>query len=69
MKATNHVYLLISFIEELKDVAMVQNWIDGARKYDPENQRVQMNLDRQQIELDNRKAHIHEAMFEISSSN
>lgn len=65
----NHVHLILSFVAELKDLMMVQLWIQGARALHPNNQHLQLLLDRKQAEVEARQDEIHDQMFEISRSN
>jgi hypothetical protein len=65
----NHIHLMWGYFDELKDIAMAQRLIDIARGVNPSNQELQLALDRKQTELNARKDHIHELMFEISRNN
>ena len=47
----------------------VQGWINHARVAAPTNQRVQLNLDRKQSEIDQRRELIAFMMVDISSRN
>jgi hypothetical protein len=66
---TNHISLIMTFVNELKDLALIQMWIDGARITNPTNQHLQLLLDRKQAALVERKDEITDQMFEISRSN
>lgn len=48
---------------------MVQEWINHARVCAPTNQRVQLNLDRHQAEVDRKRELIALTMLDISSRN
>ncbi len=65
----NHIFLIMNYYESLLDLALVQSWIDSSRVAVPNNQVVQLELDRRQAFIDQRKAEIHNAMFEISRNN
>lgn len=65
----NHLLLLRAFYEELKDIYIELRWIKTARVMAPNNQNVQLNLDRKQTELELKKAQIQDAMFDICISN
>lgn len=56
-------------MNRLMDLAMVQHWIDEARKASPDNKVVQIALDRRQSDINAQKAKITDEMFEISRSN
>ena len=47
----------------------IQSWINHARLAAPTNQRVQLNLDRKQTEIDERRELIAFMMVDISSRN
>lgn len=67
--ATNHIHLVMGFIQELMDLAMAQQLIDIGRREHATNQFVQLTLDRQQTLLLEKKSKIEDEMFEISRSN
>jgi hypothetical protein len=55
--------------DQLLDLAMVQAWIDLARNRVPLNQKLQLEMDRRQSEVDRRRALIAKTMRDISSRN
>ena len=65
----NHIFLLWNLTNELRDLIMVQMWIDAAREGHPTNQRIQLALDRRQDELNVRMDEIHNLMFDVSQNN
>lgn len=60
---------LIELNAQSRDLDMVQSWINEARVSSPENQRIQLSLDRQQDDLDAKRALIRLVMLDISSRN
>lgn len=66
---TDPIDTLILLTDEISDLDMVQSWIDGARVAAPANQYVQLELDRQQTELNRKRWLIQLAMIDISSRN
>ena len=65
----NHLLLLRAFYKELKDIYIELWWIKNARVVAPNNQHVQLSLDRKQTELELKKNQIQDAMFDICISN
>lgn len=66
---TNHIHLIMRYTSQLMDLAMAQSWIDGVRKAAPNNQEIQLNMDRQQDVVVSKQERLHNEMFEISRSN
>lgn len=65
----NHFSLLMGYLDELKDLAMVESWIDHARVVAATNEHVQAVLDLREAHIRARKNEIYDAMFEISRNN
>lgn len=65
----NHISLVVSYIDQLMALAMIQNWIDTSREAHSDNQKVQLEMDRQQAEVIERKTKLQDEMFEISRRN
>jgi hypothetical protein len=51
------------------DLDMVQSWINGARVASAANQDVQLELDRQQLAIDQKRVFLELRMLDISSRN
>lgn len=66
---TNHIHLIMRYTSQLMDLAMAQSWIDGVRQAAPNNQELQLNMDRQQDVVVSKQERLHNEMFEISRSN
>ena len=66
---TDPIDTLMQFTDALSDLDMVQDWINDARTATPTNQRVQLELDRQQTEIDRKRQLIQLMMLDISSRN
>lgn len=65
----NHYALLYRYVDIIRDMEMLQSWIDAARVACAANQHVQLELDRTQSELDERRTKTEAAMYAIASSN
>jgi hypothetical protein len=61
--------VLFGFISQLRDLDLVQEWIDEVRIMVPTDQLTQLHMDRRQDELDAKREQINLTMFEISSMN
>ena len=66
---TDPLTTLIQLTDEIRDLDMVQSWIDNARTAAPANQHVQLELDRQQTNVNRKRELIQLMMFDISSRN
>lgn len=66
---TNHISLMVGYTNQLRDLAMIQNWIDAAREGATDNQVLQSALEHRQTELIIKQAKIEDEMFEIYSNN
>jgi|1186.fasta_scaffold20210_3 hypothetical protein len=66
---TDPITTLFRLDDQLLDLAMVQAWIDLARNRVPLNQKLQLEMDRRQSEVDRRRALIAKTMRDISSRN
>lgn len=66
---TDHITLVESYIDELMDLARIQNMISAARQSAANNQYVQLELDREQTKLLAMKIKLQDEMFEIARSN
>lgn len=65
----SHLTDLVTLTSAIKDLDMVQSWIDHARVAAPTNQHVQQQLDLRQAEVDAKRIRIQAAMTYISSQN
>lgn len=65
----SHVNTFLRFNETLLGLEEVQDWIDHARFVASTNQVVQLELDRKQTELNDRRELIKALMFDIASQN
>jgi hypothetical protein len=61
--------VLFGFISQLRDLDLVQEWIQEVRIMVPTDQLTQLHMDRRQEELDAKREQIKLTMFEISSMN
>lgn len=61
--------MLFALTDEILELDTVQDWIDNARLAAQTNQVVQLNLDRQQREVDRRRAFIAVMMADIRNRN
>jgi len=66
---TDPITTLIELNHESLHLDMIQSWIDGAREAAPTNQRVQLELDRQQASVDNKRFMIGAIMASIRNNN
>lgn len=66
---TDPIHTLFALTDDIQDLNMIQVWIDDARTAAPTNQRVQLELDRRQDEVDRKRQLIAILMFDISSRN
>lgn len=60
---------LIELTDKLLDLDMIQDWIDNARIFTPDNKRVQLELDSRQDEVNRKRELIKMIMLDISSRN
>jgi hypothetical protein len=60
---------LLVLVNQLHDLDMVEEWIDEIRIASPTDQEMQLNMDRQQVEVDQKRTQIDRAMLGISSQN
>jgi hypothetical protein len=60
---------LLVLVNQLHDLDMVEEWIDEIRITSPTDQEMQLNMDRQQVEVDQKRTQIDRAMLGISSQN
>lgn len=60
---------LFMFNDAIQDLDMAQSWIDSARVAHADNQEVQLQLDRRQTLVNDRRAKIELAKLHIASSN
>jgi hypothetical protein len=65
----NPITTLAQLNEITLELDQVQSWVDHARFAAPTNQRVQLNLDREQTEIDRKRELIELAMIDIASRN
>lgn len=65
----NHIALILTLIEELKDLAMLQRWIEGTRVTTPMSAIVRGVLQAKEANIRRRQDEIHDLMFEIRRSN
>ena len=65
----NPITTLAQLNEITLDLNVEQGWIDHARNAAPRNQIVQLELDRQQTEINARREMVELAMFDISNRN
>lgn len=65
----NHIFLMLDYIEKLKDLTMIQRWIELSKKDHVGDQRVLAVLERKSTELTLEKIKLQDEMFEISRSN
>jgi hypothetical protein len=65
----DHLTTLFQYVDEIEELDRVQGWINEAREAAPTNQVVQLNLDRQQSELDRRRAFVALMMADIRNRN
>lgn len=65
----NHIFLMLDYIERLKDLAMLQRWIELSKKETAGNQKVLAVLERKSRELVLEKIKLQDEMFEIARSN
>lgn len=66
---TDPITTLIQLNDATRNLDMVQSWIDGARVAALANQYVQLELDRQQADVDRKRKLIQLTMLDISSRN
>lgn len=66
---TDPISTLIQLNEVTRNLDMVQSWVDAARVAATTNQVVQLELDRQQTDIDRKRELIQLAMLDISSRN
>lgn len=66
---THPLAVLMELNSVSRDLDMVQAWIDGARVVSATNQTVQLELDRQQTAIDQKRVYIELKMFDISCRN
>lgn len=60
---------LLMLINQIRDLDMVQEWINEARASSPTDQLMQLHMDRRQEELDKKLTTIKLTMLDISSRN
>jgi hypothetical protein len=60
---------LLLLNQQLLDLDLAQRMIDSGRKTWPRHQRVQLELDREQADLDAKRHHILMIQYMIASSN
>lgn len=60
---------LFMLTDKIRNLDMVQEWIDEARIDSSTNQYMQLTLDRQQVEVDAKREMIAETMFQIANRN
>lgn len=65
----NHIFLVIGFFQELKDLTMAQRLIDIGRSSRSDDTKLQSALDEKQAEVNEKRNRIYEQMFEIPRSN
>lgn len=65
----NHLFLVMGYIDELKEMAIAQRLIDVGREEHATDQEVQLGLDRIQADINAKRDEIYDAMFEIPRSN
>lgn len=63
------IIMLFQLTDEIQHLDTVQEWIDDAREAVPENQNVQLVLDRRQVEIDRKRAMIAMVMADIRRRN
>lgn len=66
---TDPITTLIQLNEASLDLDLFQTWIDGARVIAQTNQPIQLELDRQQTEIDKKRRLIELTMLDIRSRN
>lgn len=65
----NHIFLMIDYTNQLKDLALAQRLIDIGRQAHPNDQELQQGLDRSQTDILAKHTQIVDEMFEISRNN
>lgn len=63
------ILTLFKLTDQILELDMVQGWINNARLSAPTNQVVQLELDRQQGEIDRKRVLIDALMADIRSRN
>lgn len=66
---TDPLTTLFRITDQIESLDMIQDWIDGARVVAATNQVVQLELDRQQREVDRKRALIAALMADIRNRN
>lgn len=65
----NHIHLMMSLFGELKELSVGERLIEVGRNAHPDNQEVQLGLDRVERDLEAKKSKIYDQMFWIPRSN
>lgn len=65
----SHIEILVSLTDLSLELDELQGWVDDARTAAPNNQVVQLSLDRQQSDIDLKREFIRLAMLDIASRN
>ena len=60
---------LVDLVDQIDEMDTLQGWINLARNAAPKNQLVQLKLDRQQANLDARRAMVYLIMADIRNRN
>lgn len=66
---TDPLTTLFRLTDEIENLDEVQTWIDSARIVAKSNQQVQLELDREQSDLDRKRYMISAIMFDIRNRN
>lgn len=66
---TDHLTLMFNFIDELETLDAAQGLVDLTRTVGSANQRVQLEMDREQAEIDRKRAWVGMMMADIRSRN
>lgn len=66
---TNHVFLILDYWSRLKDLAMVQRWLDLSVKEHQDDPKTLAILNRKRQEVLLEKIKLQDEMFEIARSN